>query len=689
MKPACAPQTNAQSSQNSAGSPKRPAGLVRRRSRTTSSTVRPLVFAWMAMVERNRSVSKGPGRSWWIVTLGAPVLRASPATNPVSPARAPFESPRMSIGCFTALDVMLTIRPKRRAIMPSTVALMRRIGVIMFASTARIHVSRSQSRKSPGGGPPALLTRMSGAGHAVSSAARPASVVTSPATAVTRTPVASRSSFSAASRASFVRAISVRLTPSRASDMAHALPSPPLDARLIAFPLRLPRSNLARLPYRIGRAGAEQEGRHERHREGREHRDGAPGRPERPEVRLEGDDVVRPVLDRRDVGDRGELRQRLGAVSDAGGRRVLEDDDRQVGLRGDLGEVAQRHLGFPPGAPHEQRRREDEDGRRALGLGVARQLDRLLRAVGIDPCDDVALPAHLIDRDREGAPALLARERRDLGGVAVGDDPGDTAGVGEPAQVLPVRGLVDREVRRERQEVRGHDPRELHHVDTSSVISLAGTTRPYARPMISEWRSAETVRVRVTRVRDSGAGRGPQLSPLTARTPRHEACLSCVPSTKEARYAHALQPSDCRRRAVRPRLGSPAASHRRHYRRDGLLPRARGLARARSPTRRQRSRRRNQSRIRRRSLYSLSSGDSRAPAREARLPRRDDHDDDPRGRPLQLSARQSAGSGGRLLEDAPRRPGDDRYRREQRGSVYRQQRRRPELPGERLQRGAS
>src|SRR2546430_2611082 len=492
MKPACAPQTNAQSSPNSAGSPKRPAGLVRRRSRTTSSTVRPLVFAWMAMVERNRSVSKGSGRRLLIVTLWATVLRASPATNPVSPARAPFESPRMSMGCFTALEVMLTIRPKRRAIMPSTVALMRRIGVIMFASTARIHVSRSQSRKSPGGGPPALLTRMSGAGHAVSSAARPASVVTSPATAVTRTPVASRISFAAASRASFVRAISVRLTPSRASDMAHALPSPRLDAQTIAFRPRMPRSILARLLYGLGRAGARR----------------APpsagltaARPGRPEVRLEGDDGVRPVLDRRDVGDRGELRQRLGAVSDAGGRRVLEDDDRQVGLRGDLGEVAQRHLGFPPGAPHEQRRREDEDGRRALGLGVARQLDRLLRAVGIDPCDDGALRAHLIERDREGAPALLARERGDLGGVAVGDDPGDTAGVGEPAQVLPVRGLVDREVGRERQEVRGHDPRELHHVDTSSVISLAGITRPYARPMISEWRSAETVRVRVTHSR--------------------------------------------------------------------------------------------------------------------------------------------------------------------------------------------
>ena len=57
---------------------------------------------------------------------------------------------------------MLTMRPNLRAIIPSTVALMSSIGVSMLASSARSHASRSQSRKSPGGGPPALLTRMSG-----------------------------------------------------------------------------------------------------------------------------------------------------------------------------------------------------------------------------------------------------------------------------------------------------------------------------------------------------------------------------------------------------------------------------------------------------------------------------------------------------------------------------------------------
>src|SRR5881296_1621545 len=57
----------------------------------------------MAMVERSRSVSKGPGRRLLVVTLWPTVLRASPATKPVSPVRAPFESPRMSNGARTGL----------------------------------------------------------------------------------------------------------------------------------------------------------------------------------------------------------------------------------------------------------------------------------------------------------------------------------------------------------------------------------------------------------------------------------------------------------------------------------------------------------------------------------------------------------------------------------------------------------
>ena len=68
---------------------------------------------------------------------------------------------------------MLTMRPKRRAIIPSTTARISMIGVTMLSLTAFCHAASSQSRKSPIGGPPALLTRMSGAGHAARTAARP------------------------------------------------------------------------------------------------------------------------------------------------------------------------------------------------------------------------------------------------------------------------------------------------------------------------------------------------------------------------------------------------------------------------------------------------------------------------------------------------------------------------------------
>src|SRR5215212_924712 len=60
----------------------------------------------MAALLRSRSVSNGPGSRLLIVTRRRTVLRARPATKPVSPDRAPFERPRMSMGAFTALEVM-------------------------------------------------------------------------------------------------------------------------------------------------------------------------------------------------------------------------------------------------------------------------------------------------------------------------------------------------------------------------------------------------------------------------------------------------------------------------------------------------------------------------------------------------------------------------------------------------------
>ncbi len=177
-----------------------------------------------------------------MVTLCATVWRERPATKPVRPVRAPLDRPSSGIGIFTAPEVMLTMRPNLRAIMPSTVALMSSIGVSMLASSAFTQSSRDQLRKSPGGGPPALLTRMSGLGQAASAAARPSGVVMSPATATTLAPVLFRISSAVASSASLPRAVMTRLTPSRASACAQPLPRPFDAAHTSAvFPL-MPRS---------------------------------------------------------------------------------------------------------------------------------------------------------------------------------------------------------------------------------------------------------------------------------------------------------------------------------------------------------------------------------------------------------------------------------------------------------------
>ncbi len=57
---------------------------------------------------------------------------------------------------------MLTMRPQRRSIIPSTTAFISMMWVIMLFCTAWCHSSSFQSRKSPAGGPPELVMRMSG-----------------------------------------------------------------------------------------------------------------------------------------------------------------------------------------------------------------------------------------------------------------------------------------------------------------------------------------------------------------------------------------------------------------------------------------------------------------------------------------------------------------------------------------------
>src|SRR5689334_3758405 len=354
---------------NSRGSPKRPDGVEFISASRTSSYGRPAAFARPSIVTRSRSVANWPGSRLLIVTLCRTTLRASPATKPVSPERAPFDRPSTSIGAFTALDVMLTMRPNLRSIITSTVALMSSIGVSMFASSARIHAARSQSRKSPGGGPPALLTRMSGCGHAASARARPSAVVMSHATQATGRPASCPISSAACATSCSVREQIVTSTPSRASASAQPRPSPLLAAHTSARRPAMPRS--IRYPFSSGglrRAGAahlhygadrddEQRGDREEHlaREpviehqpephGPEHRteiesrideavhaargalrgrvadDQVPRRPRRPDEEADDDEERHDPRQRHDVA--GDQREQRGANQQAARRDTI------------------------------------------------------------------------------------------------------------------------------------------------------------------------------------------------------------------------------------------------------------------------------------------------------------------------------------------------------------------------------
>ena len=140
------------------------------------------------------------------------------------------------MGALTALLVMLTMRPKPRWAMPSTVALISSMGVSMLASMALSQASRSQSRKSPGGGPPALVTTMSkavpGPPATPKAAARPSGVVMSAATVSTVGALAglpaqaTRMADAASASVSAPRATITTLAPSAASAWAQPRPSP-------------------------------------------------------------------------------------------------------------------------------------------------------------------------------------------------------------------------------------------------------------------------------------------------------------------------------------------------------------------------------------------------------------------------------------------------------------------------------
>ncbi len=197
----------------------------------------------LATCRRWASVANRPGSRLLMVTLCCTVCRARPEVKPTSPERAPFDSPSSCCGIFTLRDTMFRMRPKRRAIMPSTVRRIISIGPSIIASIAAIQSSRLQCRKSPGNGPSALFNRISGAGQASSAAARPSGRVRSPITAVTRTAgQAVRIAVAASVSGPSVRATRVTSTPSRASCIAHARPMPRLAPNRSALRPAIPRS---------------------------------------------------------------------------------------------------------------------------------------------------------------------------------------------------------------------------------------------------------------------------------------------------------------------------------------------------------------------------------------------------------------------------------------------------------------
>ena len=242
MKPAWALHKKAQVLPNSSEFPKRPAGFSAAAVLYISSSLTPADSALTFRLPRSLSVSKGPGSKPLIVTPSLTVSLAIPAQNPVKPILAPFDSPRIEMGDFTAAEVMLIIRPNFLEIISSTVNLINSIAVSMFASTAFIQSSLVQSLNWPGGGPPALLTRMSTGPEVFNAISLPSLVVISQATPSTLTLYFDRISFAVLTMSFSVLAHIVKLTPASANASAQPLPRPLLAAQTSAFLPCIPKS---------------------------------------------------------------------------------------------------------------------------------------------------------------------------------------------------------------------------------------------------------------------------------------------------------------------------------------------------------------------------------------------------------------------------------------------------------------
>src|SRR6058998_743062 len=207
-----------------------------------------------------RSVMMRPGRTTLTVM---PSLARSPArvlNSPATAGRMPLESMSPSTGCFTELDWIVRMRPHPAFFMCGSTSRIRRTTERCTCAKAACHCSSVSSAKGPGGGPPALATRMStpprvSADRATTrrmSSARAASALMASASAPVLIFTSAAASWSAASP----RAHMTTRAPSAASPMAQALPMPRLAAITSAtFPLS-PRSMPSDLLVEVGPVSA-------------------------------------------------------------------------------------------------------------------------------------------------------------------------------------------------------------------------------------------------------------------------------------------------------------------------------------------------------------------------------------------------------------------------------------------------
>ena len=114
-------------------------------------------------------------------------------------------------------------------------------------SIASCHISGVLSVNAEGGGPPLLVTRMSGSAQTLRIADLPSTVLTSPTASRTSTLNVERMCAAVSVTSAAVRPLMRTLTPSRASDSAHALPKPRLDPAITAQRPAIPRSITAQL----------------------------------------------------------------------------------------------------------------------------------------------------------------------------------------------------------------------------------------------------------------------------------------------------------------------------------------------------------------------------------------------------------------------------------------------------------